>query len=191
MDVPSDMSVFTAGGPTSGLIRRVYGQIRQSFDHNSEILNAVKQIATASGHIPHINSGSDDTQSPTHLSMIEAQYEQLRIAFNRLYFIECNWKHFDDPNIRKEAVDDYKNAKALLEFREDDMPIGHPMEHFIKQVKLLLEARRFFLCVAGSIQELFSFPRLQVSFLIFGIQLVARRGIYNVDMQYSRLKMSR
>ena len=170
----------------------MYGQIRQSFDHDSEILNAVKQIATASGHIPHINSGSDDTQSSTHLSIIEARYEQLRIAFNRLYFIECNLKHFDDPNIRKEAVDDYKNAKALLEFREDDMPHwACPWSTLSNRLNCYWKRRRFFLCVADSIQELFSFPRLQVSFLIFGIQLVACRGIYNVDMQYSRLKMSR
>jgi hypothetical protein len=184
-----NMSAFTAGGPISGLVRQLYGRILERLDHDVEILNEVKGIATANGpHVPHINSGSDETRSL--MSIIEERYENLGAAFNRQYFIECNLTYFGCNDI-KEAEEDFESAKALLEFRDDSAPIDLPMGSFITQVDKILKNRRFLPCVPDLTQEKFSFRRLQVSFLIFGIQFVVFRGINNVDVEYSRLKMPR
>jgi hypothetical protein len=183
------MSAFTAGGTISGLVRRLYGRILERLDHDVEILNAVKEIATAnSRHVLHINSGSNETRS--FMSIIEERYENLGAAFNRQYFIECNLTYFGCNDI-KEAEEDFENAKALLEFRDDSAPIDLPMRNFINQVNILLKRRRFLPRVPDLTQETFSFRKPQVSFLIFGIQFVVFRGINNVDVEYSRLKMPR
>jgi hypothetical protein len=135
------MSVFMGGGPITEPIRTVYRHIRRSLPADADIMETVGEIASGSAHhVPPTGDSRPTTgNESTHLHKIQKQAEDLRIAFNRLYFIKSNLMKFGGDELKK-AEKDFEDAKKFLDFKESSL-----LNNIIRQVERYLENRRYFL----------------------------------------------
>jgi hypothetical protein len=111
------MFFFTGGGPMTEPIRKVYRQIRLNLPADVDMLEEIQKLASKSSTDHTLltgQAGADNTQ----LSSIKRQYAELRRAFNRHYFMECNLLNFRKDEI-KEAERAFTMAKNALDFDND------------------------------------------------------------------------
>ena len=92
-------------------VRMVYRQIRRGLSVDPEIMATIDESA----NLPNLTAGAIvlDVQE-SRLVALQKQAEELRIAFNRKNFIECNMSIFGIHEL-EEAVRWYETAKDLLE----------------------------------------------------------------------------
>lgn len=122
-------------------IRTVYRQIRRSLPAHAEVMEMVEQIAIAPGSANHALSPGDSptiTGNESYLDKIQKQAEALRIAFNRLYFIQCNLMKFGVDEL-KTAEKAFEKLKKILDVKE-----ASPLHNMTTQVEEYLADRRYF-----------------------------------------------
>lgn len=140
-DISVNMSAFTGGGPMSELIRKAYRQLRLNLPADIDILEEIDIIAArpvgSATHIPFGTPGSVESLNLTHKAKVERDAIELRKAFNRRYFMECNMLNFDCEELEAEKA--FTDAKDLLDSDERS-----PLVNIISQVEELLKERRYF-----------------------------------------------
>jgi len=126
----------------SELVRKVYRQLRLNLPADIDILEEIDIIAArpvgAATHIPFGTPGSTESLNLTHKAKLERDAIELRKAFNRRYFMECNMLNFDCEELEK-AEKAFDEAKDFLVSDERS-----PLVNIISQVEELLKERRYF-----------------------------------------------
>lgn len=119
-------------------IRTVYRQIRRNLPAHAEVMEMVEQIAIAPGSANHALPPGAITGNGSYLAKIQKQAEALRIAFNRLYFIQCNLMKFSMDEL-KSAEKAFEKLKKILDTKE-----ASPLNNMTTQVEKYLADRRYF-----------------------------------------------
>ena len=128
----ASMSIFTGGGPLSEPVRTVYRQIRMSLSVDPDIMATVEMLAN------RVVEGGSRSQA------IESQAEDVRRAFNRRQFMECNITFFDHETLEN-AIQRYEEAKQLLEINPaaDDRYANTALMIIFTSLRRHLNSRRF------------------------------------------------
>lgn len=133
----AEMSFFTGGGPLSEPVRTVYRQIRKSLPSDPDIMEALEGMVNKPAVHP-VNHESI-------LEVLNRQADELRVAFNRKHFIECNMSMFDVA-VLEEAAMRYEAAKSVLEI--DPNPTRGVSRTLLMGIlaalQLYLKGKRFF-----------------------------------------------
>ena len=130
------MVFFTGGGPMTEPIRKVYRQIRLNLPADVDMLEEIQRIASNRAPVHHLLTRQEGLDG-TRLSLIKKLYAELRRAFNRQYFMECNLLHFRKAEI-EEAELAFTRAKNALDFDCDNN-----LRNIVRQTETQLKRRRY------------------------------------------------
>lgn len=163
------MSFFTGGGPLSEPVRIVYRQIRESLSVDPDIMEEVDGLVNE----PVTVSGNPQSK----VQELQNQAEELRVAFNRKHFMECNMSIFDVGTLEA-AAKRYENAKRLLEIDSNpNSPISQRtiLTSIFNTMQVQLDKKRyvFFLVFSLCVRKTWSEWRFILSFSCFVILLGA------------------
>ena len=129
------MSFFTGGGPLTEHVRTVYCQIRKSALPDPDAILAVDGFAKE--QIP------SDTGVPVlRLDVIRREAEELRRAFNRKHFLECNMSIFKVEDLEK-AGRQYEAAKYCLQINPQDCLKRTELNEIYVSLQCRIEKNRF------------------------------------------------
>jgi hypothetical protein len=90
-----------------------------------------------------VNNSPGNPQS--RLQVLQNQAEELRVAFNRKHFIECNMSIFDVDEL-EEAAKRYEKAKCFLKLDVDhngEIPETTILKRIFNALKVHLDEKRY------------------------------------------------
>jgi len=129
------MSFFTGGGPLTEHVRTVYCQIRKSVLPDPDAILAVDGFAKE--QIPNHTDGA-----VLRLEKIQREAEELRRAFNRKHFFECNMSIFNVEDLEK-AARQYEAAKYCLQINPQDRLKRTELNDIYVSLQRRIEKNRF------------------------------------------------